>query len=57
MKHSGHLKPSEETGSGCPVSSKFRRTPPKRPGGVGRQQQQRKYHHKNRVELFNQTIE
>ena len=31
MKQSGHLNPSQETGTGCPVTSKY--------GGVGRQQQ------------------
>ena len=28
MKQSGHLNPSEETGTGCPVTSKYGRTPP-----------------------------
>ena len=32
MKQSGHLNPSEEAGTGCPVISKY--------GGVGRRQQQ-----------------
>ena len=27
MKQSGHLNPSEETGTGCPVTSKYGRTP------------------------------
>ena len=39
MKQSGHLNPSEETGNGCPVTSKYGRTPPNKHGGVGRQQQ------------------
>ena len=37
MKQSGHLNPSEETGS--PVTSKYGRTPPNKHGSVGRQQQ------------------
>ena len=44
-----HLNPSEETGTGCPVTSKHGRTPPNKHGrtppnkhgGVGRQQQHR----------------
>ena len=40
MKRSGHLNPSEETGTRCPVTSKFGRTPPNKYGSVGRQQQQ-----------------
>ena len=40
MKPSGHLNPSEETGTGCPVTSKYGRTPPNKHGGVSRQQQQ-----------------
>ena len=28
MKQPGHLNPSEETGTGCPVTSKYGRTPP-----------------------------
>ena len=39
MKQSGHLNPSEETGTGCPVTSKYGRTPPNKHRGVGRQQQ------------------
>ena len=39
MKQSGHLNPSEETGTRCPVTSKYGRTPPNKHGGVGRQQQ------------------
>ena len=39
MKPSGHLNPGEETGTECPVTSKFVRTPPSKHGGVGRQQQ------------------
>ena len=40
MKQSGHINPSEETGTGCPVTSKYGRTPPNKHGSVGRQQQQ-----------------
>ena len=39
MKQSGHLNPSEVTGTGCPVTSKYGRTPPNKHGGVGRKQQ------------------
>ena len=39
MKQSGHLNPSEETGTGCPVTSKYGGTPPNKHEGVGRQQQ------------------
>ena len=39
MKQFGHLNPSEETGTGCPVTSKYGRTPPNKHGGLGRQQQ------------------
>ena len=42
MKQFGHLNPSEETGTGCPVTSKYGRTPPNKHGGLGRQQQQLK---------------
>ena len=38
MKQSGHLNASEETGTGCPVTSKYGRTPPNKHGGVYRQQ-------------------
>ena len=38
MKQSEHLNPSEETRTGCPVTSKYGRTPPNKHGGVGRQQ-------------------
>ena len=38
MKQSGPLNPSEETGTGCPVTSKYGRTPPHKHGSVGRQQ-------------------
>ena len=38
MNHSEHLNPSEETGTGCPVTSKYGRTPPNKHGGVVRQQ-------------------
>ena len=34
MKQSGHLNPSEDTGTGCPVTSNYGRTPPKKHGGV-----------------------
>ena len=40
MKHTEHLNPSEETGTGCPVTTKYGRTPPNKHGDVGRQQQQ-----------------
>ena len=40
MKQSGHLNPSEETGTGCPVTSTYGRTPPNKHGGVARPQQQ-----------------
>ena len=36
MKQSGHLNHSEETGTGCPVTSKYGWTPPNK--HVGRQQ-------------------
>ena len=36
---STHLNPSEETGTGCQVTSKYGRTPPNKHGGVGREQQ------------------
>ena len=39
MKQSGHLNPSEETGTGCPVTSRYGRIPPNKHGGMGRQQQ------------------
>ena len=39
MKQSGHLNPSKETGTGCPVNSKYGRTPPNKHGGVGSQPQ------------------
>ena len=38
MNQSGHLNDSEETGTGCPVTSKYGRTPPNKHGCVGRQQ-------------------
>ena len=44
MKRSGHLNPSEETRTGCPVTSKYGRTPPNQHGCVVGQQQSR---HKN----------
>ena len=37
MKQSGHLNPSEVIETGCPVTSKYGRTPPNKHGGVGRQ--------------------
>ena len=40
MKQSGHVNPSEETGTGCPVISKYGRTSLNKNGGVGRQQQE-----------------
>ena len=40
MKQSGHLNRSEKTGTGCPVTSNYGRTPLNKHGGVGRQQQQ-----------------
>ena len=39
MKPFVHLNPSEETGTGCPATSEYGRTPPNRHGCVGRQQQ------------------
>ena len=39
MKQSGHLNPSEETGTGCSVSLKYGRTPTSKHEGVGREQQ------------------
>ena len=39
MKQSGHLNPSVETGTGCPGTSKYGRTPPNKHEGVCRQQQ------------------
>ena len=38
MKQSWHLNPSEETGTGCPVTSKYGWTPPNKHGGMGREQ-------------------
>ena len=40
----GHLNPSKETGTGCPIISKYGRTPENKHGGVGRQQQQHLKH-------------
>ena len=37
MNQAGHLNPSEETGTGCPVTSKYGRTPTNKHGGVGKQ--------------------
>ena len=39
MKQSGHLNPSEETGTGFLLTSKYGGIPPNKHGGVGRQQQ------------------
>ena len=39
MKQSEQLNPSEETGTGWPVTSKYGRIPPNKHGGMGRQQQ------------------
>ena len=39
MKQSGHLNPSEETGTGCHIISNYGRTPPNKHGGVDQQQQ------------------
>ena len=36
MKQFIHLNPSEETGTRCPVTSEYGRTPPNKQGGVGR---------------------
>ena len=44
MKQSGHLNPSDETGTGCTDTSKYGRTPPTKHGGVGRQQQQQQFY-------------
>ena len=44
MKQSGHLNPSEETGTGCHVTSKYGRTPPNKHGCVGRQQEPSSLH-------------
>ena len=38
MKQSGHLNPSEKTGTGCPVTSNYGKTPPNKHGGEGPQQ-------------------
>ena len=38
MIKSGHLNSSEETGTGCPVISKYGRTPPNKHACEGRQQ-------------------
>ena len=39
MKQSRYLNPSEETRTGCHVTSKYGRTPPNKHEGVGLQQQ------------------
>ena len=39
MKQFGHLNPSEETGTGCPITSMYGRTPPYMHGDVGQKQQ------------------
>ena len=36
MKQFGHLNSSEETGTGCPITSNYRRTPPNKHGCIGR---------------------
>ena len=38
MKQSGHLNPSEQTGTGCPVTSKYGSTSLNKHVCVGRQQ-------------------
>ena len=38
MKQSGHSNPNEETGTECPVTSRYGRTLPSKHRGVGRQQ-------------------
>ena len=38
MKQFGHVYPSENTGTGCTVTSKYGRTPSNKHGGVGLQQ-------------------
>ena len=43
MIQSEHLNSSEETGTGCPVTSKYGRTPASKHGGMGRQRQQQPY--------------
>ena len=43
VNQTGHLNPSEETGTGCPVISKYGMTHSNKHGGVGRQQQQQLY--------------
>ena len=52
MKQSGHLNPREETGTGCPVTSKYGRILPNKHGGVGRQQQQLNYAEQNCVHML-----
>ena len=42
MKQSEHFNPSEETGTGCSVTTQYGRTPPNKHGCVGRQQQQQR---------------
>ena len=49
MKQSGDINPSEETGTGCPVTSKYGRTYPNKHGCVGRQQQVRPIIKQNRT--------
>ena len=44
-KQSGH-NPSEETRTGCHITSNYGRTPPNKHGGVGRQQQQQEWYEK-----------
>ena len=38
MKQSGYLNTSEETGTRCPITSKYGMTPPNKHEGVGQQQ-------------------
>ena len=45
MKQSRHLNPSEETGTGYPVTSNSGRTPPNKHGCVGRHTLEEKIHH------------
>ena len=47
MKQFGHLNPSEETGTGCSVTSTYGRTPSSKHGGVDRQQLFQKWRSEN----------
>ena len=53
MKQSRHLNPSEQTGTGCPVTSKYGRKPLIKHGGVGRQQQQHVWSWKDNGNISN----